>query len=482
MFSKAIYSTTLTSEVADRLFSNTTTSGALDHSFLATLRALLRKRLPQHERVQLTCRALFQSLRELEYASVSNCFTWFLQNAPLHPLNSVHHIHIIYTVDPDAGAKMLEIIKGNAGIGKRYMTEYTRQDDLHVFFARKTKALFYTHTSGNSTIIFTDKLELKHFHALQMMIPKYLPRLFADNPLCELEANLLKSTGNRYASEYEALIEEFTKDLDIRLELIRSRLAGFENVFERLRVNEVRDEISRYQHDYDTYLSILRDTSNKIQECKYTLAGLECALNGPKGDSELMEYFICNKSLSIIKVMGTAIEFIVNSYADVYDVEAFEQYAGNYNGFLYNNLNVEASKPQMEKLYRAIFSERKYKLRMCAAYRADMRTGLSALKHYDFPLESQTYLPNPHIQSHGCLGTYAGRFLEYVRRKDYVGAIDQAATSARNLNFYDSAVMSAFAFELSCSMIKCLEKSDGSLLTPYQAIVELEGGTVCHDL
>jgi hypothetical protein len=29
-----------------------------------------------------------------------------------------------------------------------------------------------------------DHLELKHFHALQMMIPKYLPGLFTDNPGC----------------------------------------------------------------------------------------------------------------------------------------------------------------------------------------------------------------------------------------------------------------------------------------------------------
>jgi len=53
-------------------------------------------------------------------------------------------------------------------------------------------------------------------------------------------------------------------------------------------------------------------------------------------------------------------------------------------------------------------------LRMCAAFTVDMRTGLTALKSYLFPQESQTYLPNPHIQYYGCAGAYAVRFHEYM--------------------------------------------------------------------
>ena len=110
-----------------------------------------------------------------------------------------------------------------------------------------------------------------------------------------------------------------------------------------------------------------------------------------------------------------------------------------------------------------------------------MRNGLRAFQHYSFPPESCTYLPNPHIQHFGCIGTYAGRFQEYMQKKDYVGAIEQAAVSGRNLNFYDSTVMSTFAKELSHTQIKCIEKPDGTLLAPLEAINELEGGAVCRD-
>jgi len=69
-----------------------------------------------------------------------------------------------------------------------------------------------------------------------------------------------------------------------------------------------------------------------------------------------------------------------------------------------------------------------------------------------------------------------------MQKRDYVGGIDQAVVSARNLNFYDSTVMSTFAKELSRTTISCIEKPDGTLLTPREAILELEGGgDECHD-
>jgi hypothetical protein len=230
-------------------------------------------------------------------------------------------------------------------------------------------------------------------------------------------------------------------------------------------------------------LANLRQTAEKIQERQYTLAGLECAIKNHGDESELMSYFMCNKNLSIINVSGTGIEFVAHGYADIFDEEAFDKFVKNHNGYMYAKLSPRVSKPQMEKLYRAIFGgENKYKLRICAAYNADMKSGLSAIKHYTFPPESETYLENTHIQQFGCIGSYAARFQEFMRKKDYVGAISQAVIPARNLNFYDSVVISTFASQLSCTSKTCIEKTDGTLITPYDAILELEGGVEqCQD-
>jgi hypothetical protein len=291
-----------------------------------------------------------------------------------------------------------------------------------------------------------------------------------DNPLTASETTLLKSCCNKTATEYERLMAEFAHNLDIRAEIIRSKLAGFETEFERTRLDELKNEIAGFEADYESYLQDLRDLAEKIQERKYSLAGLECSITQSDGDTELMDYFMCNKNLSIIKVSGTVIEFIVHGYANVYDEDAFDKFVKNHKGYFYSRLNPRVTKSQMEMLYRAIFSDGKYRLRLCAAYSADMKAGLKAVKYYDFPPESSTYLQNPHIQQFGCIGSYAARFHEYMRRKDYVGAIDQATISCRNLNFYDSPVIGAFASQLSNTPVTCLEKPDGILISPMQAI------------
>jgi len=481
VFNQAIYSTTLTSDVANTLFSNVDAISAMDASFLSTLRVLLHKRLPQDEYVHFNCKELQIGKDSIVAASTSQCMSWFASSF-LSPPAGGHEITIVYNTSPDAGEKMLEIVKANAGDGKRYMANFTRRDDLQVFFARKVKALFYTEDTGRNAIIFAERLELKHFHALQMMIPKYLPSLFADTPLTEAEINLLKSTGGKSAIDYERLIEGFARELDIRAEIIRTRLSGFETGFERARADELRNEIGAFQNEYEVHLSNAREVANKMQERMYTLAGLEAVIQKHEGDSELAEYFMCNKNLTITRVVGTKIEFVAHGYVDIYDIEAFETYVGNHRGYFYSGLSNAVSPAQMEKLYTAIFSECKYKLRICAAYTADMRTGLRAFRDYVFPHESRTYFPNPHIQGFGCIGSYGGLFQESMQKRDYVGAIDQAVVSARNINFYDSAVIAAFARDFSRTTIKCLERPDGTLLSPKEAIKELEGGDdECHD-
>lgn len=481
MFSNPIYETSLTSEAANRLFSNLDAISSMDASFISTLRVLLHKRLPQDEYVHLNCRNLHYSAQDISVASIASCMNNFAPNSILQTTSKGHGITIVYTTSPDAGERMLEIVKAHAGIGKRYMSNYKRCDDLQVFYARTFKALFYTDDTERNTVIFAEKLELKHFHIMQMTIPRYLPLLFDDSPLTDDEVKLLTSTGSKKSDDYMSCIESFAKEIDMRSEIIRCKLAGFETGFERMRADELRNEIDIYQGEYDMYLSKMREAAEKIQTHKYTLAGLECAINKYSGDSELMEYFMCNKNLSIMNVAGLTITFVAHGYSDIYDEDAFDTYAENLDGYFYNGINPDIAVEQMENLYRAIFNEGKYKLRICAAYTVNMQTGLKAIKNYAFPHESKTYFPNPHIQQFGCIGSYAGRFQEYLAKRDYVGAIDQAVVSARNLNFYDSAPISRFAYEFSHTSIKCLEKPDGTLLTPIEAINELEGSTPCQD-
>ncbi len=469
MFTKEIGNITLVNDIADRLFNNITASSyGVDKTFAATLRALIPKRLPTNESANV-------ALVTLGHNAVTP--DAIADKIRQHDFGYSHSIYIVYPQDKNAGNQILDIVRVNFGVGKRYFDAYVMQEDLRIFYIKNLDGLFYT--NGYSTIIFLDHLDIRRFHALQMMIPKYLPKLFADNLLSAEETNLLKSLGSRSHAEYERLIELFAQRLDMRGEIIRTRLKGFETVFERVKMQEVSQSVSSLQQEYQIGLDKLRRTLNTLQDQQITLAGLQCKIENANA-SELMEYFLCNKQLSIIRVNGTELEFVVHGYADIFDEDAFDTCVGNHNSYLYSQIVSTVTTEQMERLYRAVFSDRTYKLRLCAAYRADMKNSIRPVQEYSFPPESQTYFPNPHIQHFGCIGGYASRFVEYMSNRDYVGAIDQAAVSARNLNFYDSAVMSQFAYNLSRTSVKCIEGADGTLMTPREAIKRIEEVESCQ--
>jgi len=158
LFTKPIFTTTLTGETADRLFQNVTATNGHDKSFLATMRVLLHKRIRENP-VVLTCRAMCFSEFEINSMPIAEALKWFIPDTVKSPTNEKHNIIIVYTTTTNVGAKMLEIIKANTGSGKRYMSSFTRHDDLKVFYARKLNALFYHSEIYRKTVIFTDKLE-----------------------------------------------------------------------------------------------------------------------------------------------------------------------------------------------------------------------------------------------------------------------------------------------------------------------------------
>jgi hypothetical protein len=471
MFTKEINGVTLTNDIADRLFDNITADVyRLDQSFAATLRAVLYGRLPAGESVRLSLVPL------KDYATTADIITEEIRQ---HDKGHSHSVCVVYPHDNDAGPRMLESVRSYIGEGKRYFDSYEPKEDLRLFYVKMLNGLFYT--NGVRTLIFLDSLDTRRFHALQMMIPRYLPMLFADAPLSADETALLKSLGLRSSNEYERLIEQFAQRFDMRNEIIRTRLKGFETVFEREQMQAVSRDIDTKQREYELNMSNLRRTMNALQDLHITLAGLQSRVDGGGGDSELMEYFLCNKNLSIIRVQGTALEFVVHGYADIYDEEAAETYIGNPNSYLYNQCIGIIPKESMERFYRAVFLGRTHRLRVCAAYKADMRNSITPLRDYTFPPESQNYIPNSHIQRHGCIGGYAARFMEYMHRRDYVGAIDQATMSARNLNFHDIGVITHFVQTLTRTTLRCVEDAAGNLTTPREAIVKLEEGAECRD-
>ena len=138
-----------------------------------------------------------------------------------------------------------------------------------------------------------------------------------------------------------------------------------------------------------------------------------------------------------------------------------------------NGHNAAASE-KMQKLMQEIFvSENpRLRIRFCAAYRFDLNGSVSAQTGDFSDYTFDGYMPNTHIDRYHCMGNYSRTINELLRKRNYIGALEQCIASCKSLNFGDSAVMGEFMRTMwsNNTVSRCIELPDGRVVKPNEAI------------
>ena len=82
-------------------------------------------------------------------------------------------------------------------------------------------------------------------------------------------------------------------------------------------------------------------------------------------------------------------------------------------------------------------------------------------------------MPNTHINSYSCMGNYQTTINNLLKRRNYIGALEQCIASCKSLNFGDSTVMREFMGTMygdNSANNRCIELPDGSVVRPVEAI------------
>ena len=201
------------------------------------------------------------------------------------------------------------------------------------------------------------------------------------------------------------------------------------------------------------------------------LLGLKMKIEESDNNSEIMDYFLCNKRLFLKEATDNGtIEFVVKDYVTYFDEEMVERVLGNERSYIYSHSR-DYNKSDVKKLMRAIFIDQTLKLKFCAAYMLDIRNQrLRALSDYDFGDDINGAIPNFHIQGYSCLGNYERIINESMRKNDYIGVLEQCVASCKSLNFSDSTVMETFMSRFASNRNKCIELPNGDAVTFSDAI------------
>ena len=476
MFKEAIRSTSLTTEVADRKFRKITGQMRFDDiTFLSTLRALLGPRINNDESV-------YFNYYDTDFGSV-NDFKWTTAAMGAGNHGIIEILNDNFTVI-DEGT--FERVADN--FEKEY-PEWKRISKVTDFFRKAFPVLCYINEEDRNVILITHRMNVKAFHYLQCAIPVFLPWYFEDmSSISEIEMELIKSLSKTTADDYIRITDEIAKQYDFRKDYIVDTLKGYELAFESQRVqaldNDVQNIISKID-DYNCEIGRLLRQKTELEE---NLLGVRTKIAQGSEGSEIMDYFLCNKRLTLANRNGTTITFIVNDYLTYWDEDMAKKFIKNKDSYIYSvgDRNRKVNKSDMGNLMKAIFLDQVLKVRFCAAYTLDICGCVRGFAGYLFGSESFNSTPNPHINNYRCLGNYERCINEMIYEHNYIGAIEQCVASAKSLNFGDSTVMNDFmkmlyGMDSRGANTKCIELPDGSIVEPWDAAIWVKENLVSEE-
>lgn len=471
MFAQNLGILPLTGGIAEEFFSRIRGSSLNgDTSFLATLRVLLHNRLDKSESFSLNIEEFSMSAAEIAATDTPS----LLRASRIQPQpNSIILLNL--RCGEDASERFFERLDDSANGFIALNEGYRELADVKAFASKWINARFYINSENHSCVIVTRRLSGRTYHFLQGFIPRYLPLYFeGDQKLSEKEMELLKALiSSESGDRYKALISEFYDSLDLRSFMIHSVIGGFEKDARAGQLNSVRNQIENTRMEIKDHETRITSLYSRIDELNVREAGLSCMIASGESDSELIDYFIHNKSLIPIGARDGRIEIVVKTYLEIFDPDMFDTMINrNGNHFMsgYSTRGVFDSDEARKAVLNAIFSfEPKFRIKTCGYYRLNITGGVESRDYYNYPAECSDRMPNPHLHYHRCLGNHERFIKQKISEGDMLSAIEQCVSSAKSINLGEGITVRRFVEDLFMSDEKVLERDDGVCMTPREA-------------
>lgn len=471
MFQEAIKTTPLTGNPADTVFSNINGSAfRRDMSFVATLRLALHGRIPDEESVRVFANSVTRSAsRYRDSHDIEAAIGFKVDDISCGQLM----INYMDVVANDA-ERAMEFIDANF---TQSFSGWERMQKVTDLFRASFKISAFFNAEKKSTIVFVERMDMRIWHIIQTAIAGFLPWYFKGEKKENMTEvmELLYSLREKESAKYMECLAKFAGKFDFRTAKIKADLDGFEASALQSRLNAVEQRMNRLMREINDYY---REISEKMRE-KYDLdiqfTGISEKISAGEKPTEIMDMFLSNKNLVLEYVDDSTVTFGVKGYMELYDADALKGAIRNKNSFIYQSRGSSIDKEDMAKLMSAIFLERKLKLRTCAVYYINLTGAFDGRGGFDYGSEYTGYFPNPHIDRYSCTGDYKRAVYECLENHNYLMAFENAAASARSINFNDAPVMNEFMHRMyNYSGVGFIEGPDGELMVPARAIAWLK--------
>lgn len=478
MFKNILTTTPMSTETANDFFNNRIygESWSRDMTFLSTLRALLNPRMSRDDSLYLSFSGSNYTASQLNDLTKDRAVRAIVSD--WIGVENMIHVHNFRSIDADSNASWISFMESSF---TSVYEDWHRVEKVTAFFHKVFTVLCYINPAKKSVILFTNNMDVRRMHYLQCGIFAFIPWYFdPEKGVSDLEMELISSLREKTSEKYEACLAKFADKYEFEKERVRKLLRGFETRYEQIQCDRLRSEISNIMRTLESLDRQYADNLKSKRDSEAALMGLEMKIASGGDDSEIMDYFLAHKQLSLEKVRGSQMEFTVRTTLDFFDEDLARRVIENNDSFLYRNYdgrydNGQISTGDMRELLTEIFLNQTLRIRFCAAYRFDMGGSVTALSSYEYGAKCKDYMPNPHIDRYSCLGNYKRIINDRLKENDYIGAIEQCIASAKSLNFGDGAVMGEFVSKMyamhgNSRSTKFIETPDGKVLTVKEAL------------
>lgn len=465
MFKNEVRYTPLTAEAVDGFFSNITGDNAVynDNTLLATARALLYPRIGDNE-IQIITRILPTDFKSLNFDRLKIS------------LNGARFFEEIAIIGNNYGPSTDDVKKWFLEM----FPEYHEIEKIRAYYSKSFECCCLVNKETRSSVVFVENLGIKELHFLQLSMLVMVPWYFNGEKLTPLELRLINSLNQPDSDVYLNCLKEYYKELNLKEYKTKTLLNGVESVIERNKIERITREIADINRRIDDMNLNFREILAVKREKDTMLLGLKAKINSEKeSDSNLLTYFLCNKSIDLLDVNNSNVDFMVLSDIEYFDQEIARTYITNKQSVVYDYAKSRNGEEAdlMEKLLTEIFltDSPRLKIKVCAGFNLDLLGGITTLRGLEYD-EYPDYTPNPHIYHFSCLGNNVEQINKFLQHNDYIGAIEQCIAATKNLNWTDGAVINRFMEEMwkvSNNRIR-IELPDGMVVDQVEAIAWLE--------
>ena len=468
MFKERVMNTALTTEEANNFFKGRIFGDGWSHddSFVATLRALFDRRLPDGEYISLRA---FDCPVHVGRDDFSKKF--ILDEINIDWLENTLYVINVYDTYSSENA-----VLDSESIAPKTWKSCQRVEKVTAFFHKVMGVLCYINPETKTSIVVVERMNIQKFHYLQCGSFAFLPWYFDTEAGCtEDEMAVLNSLREKTPDKYREIIAKIAEVYDFEKSRIERMLKGFETRFDKKqrdqlvhRIDEILDSISNLDRRYREFMQEKRD-------CEIRIFGLDKKILDGSEDNEILDYFLHNRSIILKSVDDNYMEFVVSGYLDSWSPDMADSCIKSKKSYVYYNGyreydRAKINSEEMGKLMTAIFIDEKLKIRICGAFRFTLGVRVEPMNGYYYGEELTTYMPNPHIDQYGCMGDYLRIINDMVKSNDYIMALEQTSQSAKSLNFGDSTVLRSFMANMYSTDRKFIETPDGKVLSQVEAV------------